>query len=474
MALRPLVIKLHFYTPTPKDRAGALSHLDYMGNPKKEELVRAGEDAERDDSAAIHAAYMESRSGSTGYIGPDDRSLPDPSVIASELRSHEGPVWRAIISVTETDARSMGGQLLARPAWEDAARDVVPRMADAMGIKRDDLEWVAAMHRKEGHPHLHLLFWEKTAERKRGVLSDGERRDVRKLWVQSLYRPERDRLGLEKQLLRENLVQGSRAELNATRVKWKRTKEPESIPYPPRPATTQAQELADKLHTLSEHMPGTGRAALKYMPPEVKAEARQITEWLVSRVPEYKQTFDRYVEIAREYAQHYSDNPDYLKNAEEKARGDIQDRMAQGVIKQAASLDRAAKREEVVSAAVAAIRGKDAEGLPESLKSQVHREVTEMANLKGDERQQRAEDLAQRLLKDPVLQPAMENYRKAGGSEERLATALAKTINNSADFVNFQRTNTSHQAAVAWWMGMMNALRQQEQNVEQLVAEEEA
>lgn len=471
MALRPLVVKLHFYSPPVRgDSAGVVAHLDYMGNPKKEELVRAGEQDDR-DSAAIHAVYMTGRPGSTGYIGPDERNLPDPEAIASELRKHEGPVWRAIISVTEADARAMGGELMGRTAWEESARAVLPRMADAMGIDREDLCWVAAMHRKDGHPHLHLLFWEKTAKRTRGVLCYGERRDVRRLWVQSLYRSERERLGLEKDLLRDQLVQGSRAELGLLRFRPGR--EPEDIPYPPRLSTSQAQELADKLNALHTNLPGQGRAALKYMPSEVRTQAREITDWLVSMVPEYCQAVDRYAEIAGEMAQHYSDSPDAHGKAAEKAHNDIRDRMAQGVIKAAASLDMAVKREEVVSIAFAAIRGQGIEGLPENLRDQVHREAVEIAGVSGDERQQRAENLARRLIAEPALAAAMEKYRKSGGSEESLAVGLARSIGHAADFVSFQRSNTASQAAVSWWMGLMQTVRQEEASIERIVAEEE-
>jgi len=468
VSLRPMVVKLHFYTPHD---SGILPHLEYMGNPKKEELARAGEQDDR-DSAAIHAAYMAGRPGSTGYIGHDERSLPDPDAVALELRKHDGPVWRAIVSVTEADARSMGGGLLGRRVWEDAAREVLPRMADAMGIDRDNLCWVAAMHRKDGHPHLHLLFWEKAAERTRGKLSDGERRDVRKLWVQSLYRPERDRLGLEKNLLREQLVQGSRTELG--KVRWQPAREPGPVPYPPRLTASQALALSEKLNILRAKLPGEGRAALRYMPPDVKDEARQIVDWMVSIVPEYRQAMDRYSEIAREFAQHYSDNPEYLQKAEEKAANDIRDRMAQGVIKQAVSLDRAVKREEVVSIAVSAIRNNDAEALPAELRVQVHREIAALAGVQGVERQRRAEELAHRIISDPALQPAAEAYRKAGGSEEKLTAGLSRTIGIAADYITFQRANTAHQAAVAWWVGLMQVVRQQEANIERLVAEEEA
>ena len=84
---------------------------------------------------------------------------------------HKGIVWRDVVSLHEDDAARLG--YTTREAWEDALRRCMPDVAEAMGIREDNLRWVAAFHQKAGHPHCHISFWETNPERTRGVISDG-------------------------------------------------------------------------------------------------------------------------------------------------------------------------------------------------------------------------------------------------------------------------------------------------------------
>ncbi|MCE0553156.1 relaxase MobL [Bacillus thuringiensis] len=42
-----------------------------------------------------------------------------------------------------------------------------------MGITESNLKWIAAFHEEKGHPHVHLMMWEKETKRERGALSKG-------------------------------------------------------------------------------------------------------------------------------------------------------------------------------------------------------------------------------------------------------------------------------------------------------------
>ena len=71
-----------------------------------------------------------------------------------------------------------------------------------MGIRCDNLRWVAAFHQKTGHPHCHISFWEINPKRTRGVISEGMRRDLRKAFIDVIYENERARLYQEKNTIR--------------------------------------------------------------------------------------------------------------------------------------------------------------------------------------------------------------------------------------------------------------------------------
>ena len=472
MPLRPLVLKVHFYA----QGGGAIGHLEYMGNPSKEELVRAGERGDPRDDAAVHAAYMAGRPGSTGYIGPDPGRLPDPTAIAAELRGHQGPVWRAFVSVTEDDARAMGGALLDRPAWEDAARVNLPMMAQKLGIPQDRLRWVAAMHRKEGHPHIHLLMWEHPPQRQRVKWSQTEIRDIKRMWVSSLYRPERERLAREKSAARDVLVRNGRGDV-AAGVRVARGRGLDGIP--PRLSTGQAAALGRNLDDLRALLPGDGRVALKFMPPEVKDQARRIADWLTNRVPEYRAPVDRYAAIAAEMAGHYSDDPAAHQKAADNAKADLRDRLSQSVLQGAVRLDRAGCRDEVVEVALAAIRGQGDGKVSDDLAGRIHQEVRRIAGMKGEARKEAAGVLARELLADPQLRPDVDRFLAAHPAkvrdieEQRLVATVSKSIEHAADYVSFRESTSAQQAAVAMFMGLFKTVREEELKAERLAAEEE-
>lgn len=392
MALRPFVIKTAFYLPGQqgwgKGMHGALAHLDYMGDPNRhkrsdEELLMG--------SAAIHARYMVERPGVSGYFGPDPRELPDVKEVQDTIRDHQGPVWRAFISVTEADAKTLGGALMTREGWEQAARAQLPKTFEQLGLDPANVEWIASVHKKEGHPHLHLLFWERDVTREKGKWSDQERRAIRRGWIQELYGPERDRLGQEKSTIRQALL---------TTLKEK----------DPGWWTLKLQrDWQARLGQLADGMPGEGRAMLKFLPPETKQLATDHARWLIETIPAFREQAARYGDIAAELAQHYSDHPDAHQQARHKAEDDLTRRVAQVLVKEAATVDRARQWDAIRELVNTGDRG-------------LRREMVHLSRLSGESRAEAIRRLAQKQLGDDASETAL---RKASRSFNRAADWIA-------------------------------------------------
>ncbi len=370
MALRPFVIKHAFYLPDQrgfgKGNHGALAHLDYMGDPnrhhKSDEELLMGD-------PSIHAKYMSERPGTAGYFGPDPRTLPDIDAIQSTLQSHTGPIWRDFVSVTEKDALTLGGHLLTREGWERAARHQLPKMFAQMGLDPANVDWVASVHKKEGHPHMHLLYWEREPHRIKGQWSEKERLRIRKGWVQELYGSERDRLGQEKSALRQQILSGVKGQdigLVSPQVQ---------------------KEWQLRLSRLADHVPGHGRAALQYMPPSVKAEAQGMADWLLTHVLAFRAMAQRYGDIAAEMAQHYSGDPGQHQKARQNAQTDLTDRVSQIILQQAAALDNN-------------IRWDFVRDTLQTDDPHVERELHRISRLIGEEREQAIHDYATQLRGD--------------------------------------------------------------------------
>lgn len=325
MTPRPLYVGIHFYLPTVNARrmTRTAAHAAYMASPKKEELVQ-------DDltGPTLHARYMTERPGSAGLFGEDPDHPPILEDVMDRISGHTGPVWRFIVSVTESDAKNLGtgeDSLLFRPAWSRAARVAMIQIADELGLS--EVEWSAAMHRKAGHPHIHLLFWERAPTRQHGKLSSGECHTVRQVWMRELYGPIRTRLGQEKTAMRSTIRETVR-EMTSL------------VPPGDLLSATDQKVLMQHFVAIAETVPPKGRLAMAYLPAPAKDAVRTTTTWILRNVPSMRSMATRYLDCAEELARHHSDDWARHQRARGHAWEDLVDRVSAVVLRSAVQWDR--------------------------------------------------------------------------------------------------------------------------------------
>lgn len=327
--MRPFIIKTHFYLPSSQGGSGktsmkaATAHLRYMIDPErhqsdKEELLMPDH-----LEASIHARYMIERPGSLGGFGPEGRTIPDPNAIAHLFEHHEGPIWRCFVSVREEDARQMGGALLGRKAWEEATRRQLPKTAQALGLSPDNTDWIAAVHRKDGHPHIHLLMWEKTPTRERGKWSPSELKQIKQNWVRDLYAPMRDQTNETKNIARQSVVSATREMLDSPMI---------FLPRQDREAFRQ------HLQAVRDQLPDHGSLRYAYLPLTAKQAVDQAADWLLTHVPPIKSSADQYIASAKQLAQLFKDSA--VDSAADNARRELRQRMARSIIDGAKHLNK--------------------------------------------------------------------------------------------------------------------------------------
>jgi hypothetical protein len=304
-----------------------------------------------------YISYIAKREGSHGLFGPDLDKIPDLEEIKKGLLQHEGIVWRAILSLREDDAVRIGYE--SRESWERLLRSQMNTAAEKMGIERSNLCWVAAFHEAKGHPHVHVMFWEKSPQRSVGKLGREELREIKRVFAGEVFREERLRQMQEKAVIRDYVREHALGSISRAkeivREFRKAQKEAEQdikawagtdrTSLSPLLDENREKELAEKLHSLSLMMPGKGRAALKFMPEDVKQEARSIADWILKQ-PHFRQQIEKYEEAAEQLARTYVKDPAKLKEAREKAYSDIRDRVANIVIRSAAELNKLERMEE--------------------------------------------------------------------------------------------------------------------------------
>lgn len=350
----PFVMKIKYYSPTKDNQSKNVDHIDYIANrpgADKGDLEPENRQAEIEDD---YVAYINARPGSQGLFGESPGNMPDIKHVQEELSNHKGLVWRMILSLREDDAVRLGYS--NREAWEKMLRSQIKTAAEKMRIERSNLGWCAAFHEAKGHPHTHVVFWEKNPQRTTGRLSSVELRDVKKTFAGEVYREERLKMMMEKSAMRELVRTEAKGSLTKAKEVIRELKlatkdgmtdlkvvfgtSAGSLP----PELTKEMELAEKLVSLSHELPGKGRAAFQFMPENVKEQAIAVADYIL-RQPGFQQEVEKYLAAQEGLSKTYTSHPGQVKAARERAYQDLQKRVANLVVKGAADVNRIANQE---------------------------------------------------------------------------------------------------------------------------------
>lgn len=329
----PYILRIRFARGRGAGRAGS-ALANYIA-------TRAGVALARDEARSdplVHARYLGERPGSTGLFGERQDDPPQLERVQDEIGDAAWH-WQIVLSLREPDALRCG---LATPAdWRDLARRVMPQFAAETGLG-EHLRWVAAMHQKVGRggvgqPHIHVLAWIEPGRRgRRPDLTRHELRGVRRAVAREVFGPLRAQLAAERTAARDALVAAGR--LNLARLRRipleAQAEAPRGGGLPPAFPRPDLDELARRVAALALGMPGRGRIALAFMPPEVKAEARAVADWVLQR-PALAGAQAGLERATRDLTALYSGQTQAGDAAWQRACADVRDRVAQAVLRAA-------------------------------------------------------------------------------------------------------------------------------------------
>ncbi|MHB1505146.1 MAG: relaxase MobL [Sulfobacillus sp.] len=415
-----MIVKVNRFMPGPSRHQAACQYLRYIANPARHDVARWEETLRQRDvesEASVYALHIQERRGSQGLFGPELNGPVSEADLEQVFGQHEGPIWHLIVSVHREDAERMGGRLLGRAAWEDACRDVLPALGRNMGIPMEDLRWVAAMHLrpKDGSPHAHILVW--SADPEKGLHTYGKvlrysipahsldllKRD----FVRVLYAPERVRLGAEKALVRQGVMDQARAALS---YKGERI-------------------LSRQLQQVAAMLPGEGRLAYAYMPAAVKRQVDKIAAGLLQETA-LAPLAKRFGDLAAELATHYATDPQRHDAARQNAFSDLQGRLGGIILRAAVSLDEGAAWQLVVEDVWQGLH--QGRATPPEIAEAVREAVRQAGR---DTTGQQAKAAARALLARPELAPLVEallakhaQMGDPGTAHERQAKVQARLV----------------------------------------------
>lgn len=244
-------------------------HLKYIGT--REGVLPT-------DETASHLKYIGQRPGTLesdntanglfGYINGAFAPSTDMTAAQGYIRnvSKQHDIFRCCFSFTPDSAAEAGLHALAD--WQRFVSSSMNKIAKYMEMKIENIEWYAAVHLKEGQPHVHIMYWDKEQKIRRNKVDpkicDNIRIDVIKDTYHSQFVQLREK--------ENHLTSALRTEVNSTANNAML-----------RNASDQNAEIVlQMLDSLYRKLPSKGRLVYAFMPQEIKEELNRLTHFIIN------------------------------------------------------------------------------------------------------------------------------------------------------------------------------------------------
>lgn len=252
-------------------------------------------------------------------------------------------MYRSVVSFAEDTAKEL--LLKDQKSWQRYIENHIMTIAEKNGIKRENLQWVAAVHGEKSHPHIHVVFWDKAVRVKNPFTPPQIPNAIRKQMIKDTFAEKILAFAKEKDMavkgmrrITDELVEDFEEELRCkspgrfqAAEKWLEEELEQGVSFDKKTLA----ELSKRLFVLRAAIPESGRIAYQLLSPESKEKTDELVKFLLLTVPEIKDCFDRYVNAKCDMAGLYAADEEWLsaqkKKFEKEAEKILANRVLSGV-----------------------------------------------------------------------------------------------------------------------------------------------
>lgn len=316
-----LVYKQRHRHPNKKDTPGAnYAHIRYIATRPR---VMKNENAD-------HGLFGKMEPGAVTEFG-DWRDVAK----AVYANSRKGIVmYRSVVSFAEDTAREL--LLKDQKSWQRYIENHIMTIAEKNSIRRENLQWAAAVHGEKRHPHIHVAFWDQSVRAKNPYTPPQIPNSIRIQMIKDTfaekilaYAEEKDLAVKEMRRISDVLAEQFEEEIrckNPGRFRAAAKLLEEELEQEFSFGGDVLAELSERLFALRASLPEHGRIAYQFLPQEVKEKTDETVRFLLDKVPELRHCFDRYVDAKCRMAGLYSSDTGWIlkqKGQFEKEAGKI-------------------------------------------------------------------------------------------------------------------------------------------------------
>ncbi len=246
---------------------------------------------------------------------------------AVKAASEHHTIYRAVFSVNLEDAEDYG--LYHRQRWEALLKSHMDIVAKEMNIAPQDFCWVASFHKEVGHPHVHVMYWDKGT----GIQPEGlspERMEIMSERVRAEFGKDvyRDDIHRE-QLTQHETTAEMRTQLQAL---FREANPEKSLNIRKLLKRPETQWLADELLDIVRAVPKTGSLRYAFLPEEVKQKVDALTDHCIAATPELTRMVDEYKNATKQISDYYGNGEGSAAHNMIKAMGKLRKELGNEVM----------------------------------------------------------------------------------------------------------------------------------------------
>ncbi len=230
--------------------------------------------------------------GTHGLFSDHDVAL-DLYEESDRLREFDGNVFTVIVSLKREDAERLGYNNAER--WRELARSKIDLVAKEHDIPLGSLKWYGAFHNESHHPHMHLMLYS-TSQEKRGFIDKKGIDNLRHLFGTEIFKYELVDIYDEQTKQRDLLNADARDEISALADKIKN-------------GLADNGEFVLKFVALAKRMQSvSGKKVYGYLPKSVKAMVNELVD-LLEKDEDINRIYELWYQAKCAVYATYTDNP---------------------------------------------------------------------------------------------------------------------------------------------------------------------
>lgn len=195
------------------------------------------------------------------------------------LASHNGNVYRDIISLTRNDAKELGYE--KQEEWKQLLQLHMQQKAELLGIPAERFCWVASFHNESYHPHVHVMSWDK--EEGHVYQTQNHLNKFKSILANDIFKNEMWLAKEYKSELRDQLEKQFREKVQEINKDFSKKISPLYL-----------HQIQDKLIGLSKLLPEFGSHYYMYQSDDVKTATKNILVSILQN-KDIRPLFDQYI-----------------------------------------------------------------------------------------------------------------------------------------------------------------------------------